>query len=217
MSDLAPILDYAGPRPRGQRVRLPAKSILRWTWDRDGKRLDVVETLAGKSAALAALAFAGFVLVVLGFTTVTIFGKRYDPSAAIPGAVWLLEFGLMLAVINNTWRRTELWATVDGIGLRFRAPLQPRREHWWARDQVGDVLVTRVVLGAYVEPLSELEVRVVDVPAARLFTGHAQGLLAEVATQVRKALRLDEVGVARAALVAPSSTVETGSTAARIP
>jgi hypothetical protein len=186
----APILDYAGPRPRGKPARLPAASILSWRWDRDGRRLDVVETLAGKAEALAAIAFAVFVLVVLGAMTISIFGRRYDPSAAFPGTVWLLEFGLMLAVINNTWRRTELWATPEGIGLRFWAPLLPRREHWWSRVQVSDVIVARTTMSRGGESLFELELRGVDAPSAQLFTGHPQRLLNELLGQIRLALGL---------------------------
>ena len=40
----------------------------------------------------------------------------------LPAGVWVAEFAVMLGVVNNTWRKTELWATPDGVGLRFRAP-----------------------------------------------------------------------------------------------
>ena len=94
--------------------------------------------------------------------------------------------------------KTELWATPDGVGLRFRAPLQPTREHRWPRECVADVLVVRTIVEAGEDPHAELELRLTDPPPAKLFPGHPNVLLAEVALHVRRALRLDPGGDAAA-------------------
>jgi hypothetical protein len=98
------------------------------------------------------------------------------------------ELVVMLLVINNTWRRTELWATVDGVGLRLRAPLQPRREHWWPRHLVNDVRVVRADVGGVGSTLYELDVLVAGSVAAKLFTGHPPARLADLGAQLQRAM-----------------------------
>src|SRR3954453_4831006 len=57
-----PILDYASPRPHGK-VRLPARSVLEVRSDADS--VEVVERLAGKFGAIAAVLFSGMTLTVV--------------------------------------------------------------------------------------------------------------------------------------------------------
>ncbi len=193
MDDSAAILDYASPRKRTA-LRLPAVSRLT-TATSDG-RLAVVEALAGQQGAIRALIFGGVVFgIVLTSGAVT----AYDPHhhrwhrdwQAV--AVWVAIaatglIGCMAGVVQQTWRRTLLWAEYDGLRLSFVAPFW-RRHYRWTGVQIADVVVVLTANQATAKPLGELLITRVAGGDIRLFTDHSAERLGHLATAVQAMLR----------------------------
>jgi hypothetical protein len=149
----APILDYASPRPRGK-VRLPARSVLHLQRDPARGETRVIEALEGKAQATAALIFAAFVLIVMIATMYPELAKMFrerapNPLVVILGPLWIVEAGLMVAVINNTWRKTVLIARGDaGLSLAFSS-LFRRMAYQWPAHRIGQIRVVVTVDAAY--------------------------------------------------------------------
>ena len=192
VTDLPPILDYAGPRPQGQRVRLPARSVLRTRPVVGG--LDVVETLAGKGGAVGAMVFAVFVLCVLGGGIIAHYSnpmyRRSDnlPFSIFLAVLWVTEAGLLVAVANNTWRRTVLTVRDGGAALALASQLKTRRYEWPA-EQVRSVEVVTLKSEAETGP-AELRITPWSGPCVILFSGHT-GLELE---PIAEAFRIERAG-----------------------
>lgn len=168
------IIDYASPRKREGKLRLPATSRLELV--RRPSDTTVIERLTGQTGTIAALIFAGFVLVVVAVMAVG-YAKDFVAVSALLGALWLAEAALIPVVINNTWRRTTLSARPDALTLTFTAPFGNRQYKWPTRD-VADV---RLVVTQPTPPaLAELEIHIVGSPLVKLFTDHLARELYEV-------------------------------------
>ena len=104
------ILDYASPAPRG-RMRLPVRSEIRIT--ADGDSTTIRETLQGR-AAIAAIVFAVFVLIVLLgaiASQLTDWHKQWQTLPILPAflaALWLTEATLGVFVLDQTYRKTVI-------------------------------------------------------------------------------------------------------------
>jgi hypothetical protein len=195
MSQPAPILDYASPRPRGK-VRLPAKSVLRLTRDAASGETRVIESLEGKNEAIGALIFAGAVLVVMLVTMYPYAERMFrkheaEPVVFILGTLWVIEASLMVAVINNTWRKTVLIARGEsGLSLTF-ASMMRRMFYQWPAHRIGQIRVVVTVDGAYSNTtLGELRIIPKEAGEApiHLFTDHDMRELERIAAALREAL-----------------------------
>jgi hypothetical protein len=180
----AAVLDYASPRRQPGKTRLPARSILAFESGADGRQFTVTESLAGKRSAVAAIVFAVIVLLVLGAASANFMRSSLRPdrsSGVFLLTVWAGYALLLLAVVNNTWRRTILRAGAAAAGgegtgppsltLTFTAPFY-RRHYRWAAAQIGDVRVVRTSGPLPHVPLAELQIRTTEGRLVRLFTDH---------------------------------------------
>src|ERR1700722_8585632 len=130
MSDLSPILDYASPRKR-QKLRLPARSRIRCQLE--DERLVIVEKLEGRGEAISAVIFAVFMLVYLG--SIVMFVRRGSYMAVF----WFAEAAVLIAVIHQTWRKSELTVTPGKLRLKFTSPMW-RKLYEWQGEEVPEVL-----------------------------------------------------------------------------
>ena len=193
MSHPPAILDYASPRaPAGAGARLPARSELHVTVGGEGIR--VIETLTGKAGAVAALAFAACMLAML---LVPIRDRRSAVGARVlAAALWVVEAALMPAVVNSTWRRTELSADRAWLRLAFHAPLWGRRRYEWPAERVVSVEVNATWSRPVAAPdessprvgsmLLLLTIR--DARPVALFAGHDPRQLDAIAGAINAAL-----------------------------
>jgi hypothetical protein len=190
-----PILDYASPRARGK-LRLPSKSVLEVREDRGG--VTVTETLSGRGEAVGAIVFAVITLLMLAGTGMSQLRqlRNFEADGMVVcfiGAVWLAELTVLLAVINNTWRRTVLTAGADGFALHFLAPFS-KRHYAWPRDRIEDVRVVRTSEASSLHmwggasSLGELLLLPVGERAVALFTDHREGELQGIAQVMRAGL-----------------------------
>ena len=207
MDDTAAILDYASPRKRG-RLRLPATSRVTVTAS-DG-RVTVEESLAGQPEAIAGLAFGALVVglcTVGAVTQVRTFALglfRPDQiAAAVFAGLALAELATMVAVVQQTWRRTRLVAEYDELRLAFLSPLR-RRHYRWTGEQIADVVVTLTANVETAAPLAEVLITRVAGGDVRLFTDHPARRLGPIARAVHDVLRDGHAGpVATTDLDAP--------------
>lgn len=170
------ILDYASPRPRGK-LRLPARSVIRWEIDPDTNAATVTATLAGKDNAIAGLAFGVFTfLVISACATGEIAGlRRYPyswPVALLCAAVAVAELVLIFMVIDQTWAKTTLRATREGLAFKTRSPFR-RRELSWSEGEVLSVRLESTQDQPDAVPLGQVQI-VTDRPPSplTLFVDH---------------------------------------------
>ena len=202
------ILDYASPRKHAGRTRLPSRSKLEFQPAADGRSFTVVESLAAKGSAIFGLCFATVVLAVWGIQA-GMYLSDGDPVGFVFVIGWLGYAALMLAVINNSWRRTILAAgrgadaapaggagAADGDGgawmsLTFAAPLH-RKSYRWRGDQVYDIRVVPTTLLTTPPgpnpPLAEFQMQTATAPLVRLFTDHAEREIGWVYENLRRAM-----------------------------
>ena len=177
-----PILDYAGPRSHGK-LRLPARSVL--SIESGEQSYKVVETLAGKEGAIAAIVFALLVLMVLLLQAI------FVPGAVRISAVFgPAELLVLLLVIQNTWRKTIVEAHAQGLRLGFKAPFG-KHEHRWSLDQIRDLGVVADDDGM-LPTVGELQIHFTDSPMARLLSGHEYAALTIIGRAMRLRLGLDQ-------------------------
>jgi hypothetical protein len=190
------ILDYAGARPR-RKLRLAARSyvdLIAGEGD-DGRQVRLVETLRGKSEAVAAICFAVFTLVVFGVVIEA--GVRYMLRRPNDGftigfnifciGLWLAELVTLIAVINETWRRTILIANPQQLIVMFRGVFR-RTEHRWPAREIADVSAVSTQDDPGASPLGELRITVADRTAVHLFTDHRLSDVQRFAAAVRGAI-----------------------------
>ena len=216
MTDPQPILDYASPRPRSK-LRLPARSQLDVDL-RSAGTLVVTERLVAKRGAIGAIAFALVTMVLLvGVTTTSRLPRGRDLAMGLAGArhealvllaifaVLAIGIVVMLRVIHETWRRTELRA--DGVDLvvRFASPFGGKQHAWPARA----VESVQAVAGAppHVDHLAELRIHVAGGQLVHLFTDHPRVGIENLATEVGRALAGADARVTSPAAAQPLSGV----------
>jgi hypothetical protein len=190
------ILDYAGARPR-RKLRLAARSyvdLIAGEGD-DGRQVRLVETLRGKSQAVAAICFAVFTLLVFGLVIeegVRYMIRRHADAFTIGFNVfclglWIAELATLFAVINETWRRTILIANPQHVILQFRGVFR-RTEHRWSSGEIADASAVATQDEPDALPLGELRLTVTDRAAVHLFTDHRLTDVQRFAAAVRGAI-----------------------------
>ena len=181
----SPILDYAGPASR-RSLRLPASSYI--TLQNDGNKLSITETLAGQANAIAALVFAGFVLLVVASVEVSMAEKwhRNLQPMLLLATMMVAEVIVGAMVINNTWRKTVLAVTPQELSVTFSAPFTGRTRFEYRSEAVAEVSVidTEMVPGAPTVP--EMEIRMWNSPPVRLFPGHRHSELQHLAAMIQR-------------------------------
>jgi hypothetical protein len=193
VTDLGPILDYAGPRKRSV-LRLPAVSRL--AVDVADGRVAVVESLAGQSQAMVALAFGLFVLAVVGLAGGDAaydfrhhhLHRDWEEQVIVPAILAAALVATMIGVVQQTWRRTLLTAEHDELRLSFTSPLR-RRHYRWTGAQVADVVLTLTANVDTGVPLGELLITRVSGGDVHLFTDHRAVELGPIAKGIHDALR----------------------------
>jgi hypothetical protein len=179
----APILDYAGRASR-TRLRLPARSIIRW--DRTPGELRVVERLDGQFNAFLALCFAAFTFAMLVASALPLLARwqRNAGSILLLTMIGLTELATMAAVIDSTWRVTRLIVTRTQLALRFWSPLRGTTAYAWPAEKLQSVRVAMSKLAVGGPPIPELEFYLWGEPLVRLFVGHPldelENLIAEI-------------------------------------
>jgi hypothetical protein len=168
-SDLpGPILDYASPRPNTIN-RLPAQSIL--AIRRTDEGAEIVETLSGKGEAIGAIVFAGFVILWINIQAELLW-KSYTGEAIFLNVTGAVMAGLIVLVINNTWRKTSLISRPGALSLTFKSIFQTR--HFaWSDEQIQSVAVFALADRKTGRLLHELRLLTWTDSGARLFTGHS--------------------------------------------
>jgi hypothetical protein len=181
----SPILDYAGPASRGA-LRLPARSDIAVT--RDGGRLVITETLAGQANALLALVFASLTMVPMVATERQLVEKwrRHVDQILLIGALMATEVAVGGLVVNNTWRKTMLRVTPDGMTLTFSAPLSGATRFEFRSEMVAEVSVIDSAPAGTSVTIPELEVRLWSAPAVRLFPGHRRTQLRHLVSLIQE-------------------------------
>jgi hypothetical protein len=177
--ELAPILDYASPRKR-VKLRLPTRSRIRC--DLESNQLTIIETLEGRGGAIGAIIYAIFMLIYLGYVTVTVRG------AGLVGIFWLIEATLLVMVIHQTWRKTMLTVTDTVVCLKFTSPIM-RKMYQWPAVQVRDVLAVVTANTNSGNPLAELRISLESGQELHLFSDHRAGEIDDLVVGIREALR----------------------------
>ncbi len=194
MNDADSILDYASPRKRSV-LRLPAVSRL--SVDVGDGRVHVQESLVGKAQeAVAALTFGIVVLAVASSATaMQAFASLSPlrPRNTWPMAFWtgipaLGELACMVAVVQQTWRRTLLTVEYNDLRLAFLSPLRRRRYRWTA-DAIADVVVVPTANLDSLSPLGEILMTRPVGGEIRLFTDHQAPELHHIAVAIDAMLR----------------------------
>lgn len=194
MPHAATVLNYASPQTHG-RGRLPARSVLTYQRTPDGG-IVVLETLKGKLAAVSAIVFAEFSLSM--FLAASLAGTRPDTPwmlLALPFAFTGVGIWIMLAVINNTWRRTILRGTRAGIELSFLSPLRRAKCMQWPPERVHSVMPVYTADDRASDEAArgELNLVIAHGPVVRLFTGHAHAEMAWIADCIRMVMAPEPV------------------------
>ena len=147
-----------------------------------------METLSGQAGAVFALLFAAFTFVPLVFIFTSMGSKwpRDVPYIVFVGVVALAELGTMIAVIDNTWRRTTLRVTRDHVALKFWSLLQPTKRYHWPGERFRSASVVAMTLTPRLPPMETLELLLWDAPLVRLFTGHPYYELADLARMINR-------------------------------
>ncbi len=193
MAEQTLILDYASPRPRGK-VRLPAESKLDIRGDKES--LQIIETLKGRSRALAAITFGVFVLIVIGLACgysarmAYLRPSRYGlESPIILGTLWLAEAVLAVIVLNQTYRSTIVRVQDSELILQFKGLFSGTRTYRWPVSEIGEIRVEPTQLGAGMAALAELQIRPTYEVSVHLFTDHRMSEVQMLAVSIQSAVR----------------------------
>jgi hypothetical protein len=181
----APILDYAGPASR-RALRLPAQSVI--SVREEPGHLTIVERLAGHGGAVAALGLAAFTLLILIMVETSLAAKWHktlDEMLLIGGLI-AAEACVGALVINNTWRKTVLEVTPEMLNVTFSAPFTGRSRFEFRDEMIAAIAVIDTALAPGAPVVPELEIRMWNAPPVRLFIGHRQGELEDLAARMRR-------------------------------
>ena len=184
------ILDYASPRKR-TKTRLPTNSHI--VCNRQGAGIRITETLAGRSDAIGAMVFALFILIEWAYLAVSQemrFNQNISdwlPGLLVMGIPWLAYLALLLAVIQQTWRKTILHVDPQKLILQFKGPLH-RTTHRWPAIQLLAVQPAVTFTAENAWPLGELCLHLSTGGRVHLFTDHRLSDVERLATTVCAAL-----------------------------
>jgi hypothetical protein len=185
------VLDYASPR-KWSKARLPAQSLLMIKTLPDGSA-HVVETLVGKPAAVGAIAFAAFPLVL----NVIMFAHEFAlfvtknshyvlSNLIVLGMPIAATVIVMIMLVLQTWRKTILRADADFLELTFCSLLTRFRLSWKPPELSMIVVTTQMQENAPV--LGELQLRPADGPLVRLLTDHRMNDVTRVRDVLQRAM-----------------------------
>src|SRR5207248_8167574 len=82
-------------------------------------------------------------------------------TVAVLASLWIAEFVTMLAVINQTWRKTILSVGPEHVILTFSSVFG-RRQHHWSSREVGAIAVVPRQEDPDAIALGEIHMQVVD-------------------------------------------------------
>jgi hypothetical protein len=179
------ILDYASPGLAGP-LRLADRSILTFLPEPGG--MHIVETLEGKTRAIAAICFSGISMLILGFTI-----SASTPFLSRPWftsmALWLLlaagVAALILALIHSNWKATILKLRPEDLQLTFETPFK-KRFYSWTWDQFRQAHVVQSLDSRTQRVIRELQVEIWTSPVLRLFIGHGLRELGAIVDELRR-------------------------------
>jgi hypothetical protein len=180
-----PILDYASPLIRAP-LRLAEKSILTFFADADGLR--IVESLAGKGRAIAAICFCGGSMIILGCTIsdlAPLFSSVWLESMATYSIFAFGTLALILTLINSNWRRTVLKIGAVYLTLVFESPLK-NRVYQWTWDRFVGARILQELDPPTQRIVYEVQMEFSSHPLVRLFTGHDLPELGPVMERIRQ-------------------------------
>src|SRR5262249_44902421 len=143
---------------------------------------------------IGGIVFAIFVLLVLGMPVgsevwqLVRLHRIGEPSVFyLLGSFWLAELITMLLVIQQTWRRTILDASGEGLCLVFTSPFRTQRFQWPA-DAVVEIRVPPMGMTKARETLGQVEIFLTSGQTLHLFTDHAKQELDWYASQIADTL-----------------------------
>jgi hypothetical protein len=164
---------------------MPARS--RIYLDIQRGRVTVLEKLTGKGEAIGGIVFGIFMLVYMA-----VFIFRFYGGLVMLGPFWLAEAIVLVMVVHQTWRKTLLVATADGIDLKFSSAFTSRTYRWPAA-QVEEVLSMPPPDAPPYLPLAEMRIRLIGGSEVLLFADHPTIEVEQVADAVRAVLSGSEV------------------------
>jgi len=150
------------------KLRLAATSVLEES-ALNGRYI-ITEILTGKGAAIGAMAFAGFALMVmamplLGSNTID---KKFVAYLVAIFATMII--GISLLLIRNTWRRTIVSADPQTVEVIFAGPLSSTRRYASPTMSIEKIEIVHTdVYGV----LGELRIAPLAGAELHLFTDHA--------------------------------------------
>lgn len=181
------VLDYASPRPRG-RLRLPSRSLIRWELNPDDNSTTIVETLAGKQSAIGPLIFGALTLLMItgGSINEALQMRRHPddtPWFVICATIALVELVVMALVIDQTWAKTIIRASREGLLFHTRSPFR-RREFSWREDEIVSVQFESTQDQRDAAPLGKIRIVTTRPPSLTIFADHLHRDLAHVAAVI---------------------------------
>jgi hypothetical protein len=181
------ILDYAGPRKRSQ-FRLASRSLIDCTLT-PGGAVVVREWLAGQAQAVISIVVASGMLILAGIVLAIEWPRT---TIGCGGAVLLVivsGFGLIPAVVQQSWRETVLTAGDGMLRLRMGGPLSSR-SFAWEYAEVDALLLIGTQRQPDAEELAEIEILAARTPPIRLFTDHPEARLKQIHEMLARALKV---------------------------
>jgi hypothetical protein len=193
MNDPGPILQYASVQQGGQ-LCLPTDCRLYIQQTDTGVR--ILSAITGKGGAIGGMVFAVFILLLYSLfmlpdlqRTVEKVSLRYFPFCVfIP---WALYAGLLLLVVDRTWR----WDALDVSSSELRLShwsIFARRSNVWDAADLRDVTVTKVHVVGRFGPHGQLQLTLVNSAPVLLFAGHDSRVLESAAARIRYRLLVPE-------------------------
>jgi hypothetical protein len=182
-----PILDYASPALKSP-LRLTDLSILTVQPITDG--IEVLETLTGKGAAIAAMIFSAGTVALFGFETFTSDAPNAHVDFGTLQIFYLIYLAitliLMFAIIESNWRETILRVQRENLTLAFKSPFK-LRQHRWTTEMVRQIHVVQAIDTKTERLVHELQIELSSssLQWVKLFTGHDAPELGNIAGQLR--------------------------------
>ncbi len=170
-------------------MRLPALSTL--SVQEDSDQLVLTERLKGQDlTAAVALTAAAVTLGLLAGPLLSAEYRQHVPGAQINfiTAYAAVEIGVMVALIQQTWRKTVLAVRFDEIVLKFTSPFH-RVAYRWRGDEILDVVVAETANQRTWDALAEMVITRIGGGDVHLFTDHRLDHVTPLAGRVMTVLR----------------------------